>query len=188
MKSMNRCFTEFAAMNRFATAVAATWLGPDRSLELSIAGHPRPLLFRSLSRKWQILGEGPPVDAESIGTSDLPIGIDEDVAYATFEMELDPDDILIFYTDALTEACSPAGKMLGEAGLLEIARRARADHAAHDDLGRKLLSLVEEHRGGEPSEDDQTLIVARTRAYAPKPFDAGERLKVIGKVLRIVDY
>lgn len=51
MDAMNRGFTEYAALNRFATAVAATWLGPERSLEISIAGHPRPLLFRNRSRK-----------------------------------------------------------------------------------------------------------------------------------------
>lgn len=56
-----------------------------------------------------VLGEGPAIQAESIGTSDLPIGIDDEAAYETFETELDPDDLLIFYTDSLTEACSPAG-------------------------------------------------------------------------------
>lgn len=188
MDAMNRGFTEYAAMNRFATVVAATWLGPARSMELSIAGHPRPLLYRNRSRTWQILGEGPQVQAESLGSSDLPIGIDDETAYATFETQLDPDDLLIFYTDSLTEARSPAGKFLGESGLLDLVQQALAEHERPEAIGQKLLSLVAGFRGGEPPEDDETLIVALTRPFVSKSFDPGERLRVIGKVLRVLDY
>ncbi|MBI1325114.1 SpoIIE family protein phosphatase [bacterium] len=188
MESMNRGFAEYAAMNRFATAVAATWLGPQKSMELCIAGHPRPLVHRSAEGTWQVLGEGPAIAANSVGKSSLPVGIDEDITFETFEMWLSPGDTLFFYTDSLIESRSPEGAMLGEAGLLTLAQATMADLEGSAAPGANLLKAVSAFRGGAPADDDETLIVARIREYSARPWHVGERVKVFGKFFGLIDY
>ncbi len=188
MEAMNRGFAEYAALNRFATAVAATWLGTRKTLELCIAGHPRPLLFRSTEETWQVLGEGPSVEAESVGTSGLPVGIDEDIAFETFEMDLAPGDTLFFHTDSLIESRSPEGTMLGEAGLLSMAQAIMRDIERSASPGQSLLQAVADFRGGAAADDDETLIVARVRPYQARPWHAAERIRVFGKYFGLIDY
>lgn len=72
--------------------------------------------------------------------------------------------------------------------MLELVQRSLAQHDRLDEIGPKILAIVAEFRGGDPSEDDETLIVARTLPYIAKPFQLGERLKVIGKLLRVLDF
>jgi sigma-B regulation protein RsbU (phosphoserine phosphatase) len=69
-------------------------LDPERAqLEYANAGHVPPVVFRAKSGEVEWLGEG-----------DLPLGITEGVDYKVGSIELFPGDMLIFYTDGLTEA------------------------------------------------------------------------------------
>jgi serine phosphatase RsbU (regulator of sigma subunit) len=52
----------------------------------------------------------------------LPLGIDENSTHDQFSIRLEPGDLVVFNADALTEALDTAGQMLGEAGLLGLAR------------------------------------------------------------------
>jgi len=58
MRDLNRNFTEYADLRRFATAVVMTYLSHNRSVEMCIAGHPRPAFWDAGQRRWSFLGEG----------------------------------------------------------------------------------------------------------------------------------
>ena len=62
---------------------------------LASAGHPGPVLIRPDGRTQRLRGGG------------LPLGIFPDAAPATEEVDLEPGDVLFFYTDGLTGACGP---------------------------------------------------------------------------------
>ena len=115
VESLNRQFTEMAEMQRFATALVITYLASQDRLSVCNAGHPRPLFYRASKGTWSALSQEL---ADSGGTANLPLGLDLDTSYQTFDVELGPGDLLAFYTDALTEAADPTGKLLGEDGLL----------------------------------------------------------------------
>jgi serine phosphatase RsbU (regulator of sigma subunit)/anti-sigma regulatory factor (Ser/Thr protein kinase) len=69
-------------------------LDPERAqLEYANAGHVPPVVFRAKTGEVEWLGEG-----------DLPLGVVEEVEYKVGRIELFPGDMLIFYTDGLTEA------------------------------------------------------------------------------------
>ena len=55
--------------------------------------------------------------------ANLPLGITEPTEYRQFGAKLAMGDVVIIYTDAMTEARNPAGEMLDERGLLELAQR-----------------------------------------------------------------
>jgi len=69
---------------------------------------------------------------------------------------LDPSDLLVLYTDGITEAGNETGQELGREQLLEWARQAPVDSPRL--LGEALLQRMELFRG-EVRNDDETLLV-----------------------------
>ncbi len=86
----------------------------------------------------------------------LPWGLDDQTPYQQFSVQLERGDLVLFYSDAMIEAADPAGRQLGEEGLLTLAR----DLGAEDPLraGRALLDSVAGHRGGLEADDDLTIV------------------------------
>ena len=63
-------------------------------------------------------------------------------------MKLGRGDLIVFYTDALTEAADGSGQLLGESGLLEVARRLDASASFSPlAIGTAMLEAVARHRG-----------------------------------------
>src|SRR5207248_255647 len=157
---LNRQFAALAELRWFATAVVATYLATTRRLTLCNAGHPRPLWYRAETRSWGMLDQ----DVGEAGN--LPIGIDDQTSYRQFAVPLGQGDVVLVYTDALTEAADPSGRMLGEEGLLDLARG--LDPADPRRAGLDLLDAVDRHRGGGPADDDVTLLAIRHNAEGPR--------------------
>lgn len=173
--ALNRAFAELAEMRRFATAVVATYLATKRRLTVCNAGHPRPLLYRAASRQWAIL------EPRAERPGNLPLGIDDASPYAQFGLTLEPGDLVVFYTDALTEAADGDGRMLGEEGLLALARA--LDPADFRGLGPGLIDGAARHRGGRSADDDETVVALHHTATGPKRASIGEKLEAYAKVL-----
>lgn len=79
------------------------------------AGHPMPAILRR---------DGA---VEFLGTGGLPIGLIESADYETISTTLHPGDRLLLGSDGITEASSPSGQMLGEAGLATLIGSAAAE-------------------------------------------------------------
>jgi sigma-B regulation protein RsbU (phosphoserine phosphatase) len=120
------------------------------------------------------------LDASSVARGNLPLGLDEDSPYSQFTVTLGRGDLLCFYTDALTEAADPSGRMLGEEGLLEIARGLQLREP--DRVAPALLAAVDHYRGGRPAEDDMTFLMLSHNATGPRPPSISEKLEVYAKV------
>jgi len=151
---------QFAALSRagiFATAVVTTFFSPTRRLMVCNAGHPRPLLYRASSGRWDLLGDA--------AFSNIPLGILQVAEYQHFDVELQPGDCLLGYTDALIESCDADGGMLGEEGLLRIVRLL-GDTEPSKLIGI-LLGEIGERYPQNLSEDDVTVFVARANGRQP---------------------
>jgi serine phosphatase RsbU (regulator of sigma subunit) len=174
VRALNREFAVLAEQRRFATAVVATYLANRRRLTVCNAGHPRPLSYRAAEGRWEALDRG------LAPAGDLPLGIDDDSPYHQFTLDLGPGDVVLFYTDALTEAASPSGQMLGEEGLLSLVRGLAP--AEPRRFGPALLAAVEQYRGGRAPDDDTTLLVLHHNAAGPRWRSLRERVDVYAKV------
>lgn len=181
VRALNRQFAEMAQLRRFATAVVATYLATRRRLTVCNAGHPRPLWYRASSGRWALLDRG-----GDDAPGNLPLGLDDETPYRQFAQDLGPGDLVLFYTDALIEASGPSGEMLGEEGLLALARD--LDPGDPSRIGRALLAGVEAHRGGKEADDDTTLVVLRHNAGGPRRLSIGEKLDVYAKVFGLKRY
>ena len=131
--ALNREFDDKVGDRHFATVLLATYFAPTHHLIVCNAGHPRPLWYSRRAAGWQFLDQaaadaGPSIRTERVryrlsSVANLPLGIIEPTEYRQFAAKLEMGDMVIIYTDALTEARNPAGEMLGEPGLLELAQR-----------------------------------------------------------------
>jgi sigma-B regulation protein RsbU (phosphoserine phosphatase) len=178
---LNRQFGAHAQSRRFATAVVATYLASTRRLAVCNAGHPVPLWFRADRGAWALLDHA--VAERDPAAANLPLGIDEAGAYDQFAVGLGRGDLVVFYTDALTEAADDAGRLLGQTGLLDLARG--LDRSDPSCLGKDLLAAVDRHRCGRPCDDDVTVLVLHHNAAGPRRLSLGEKLDVYAKVFHL---
>ena len=174
---LNREFTALASADRFATAVVATYLSDRNRFTICNAGHPRPLWYRLASDSWSYVNE------ELIGNGqmcNLPLGLDASTSYQQFDLEVAEGDLLVFYTDALTEARGTDGSLLGEEGLKKLATHLPTDHVRR--FGSSLLEAVSTFSGGSPSQDDTSLLVLRFSAASRRTPGLREKLKAYAKM------
>ncbi len=159
VSALNR---EFAALSRdgiFATAVAGTYWAPTRTLTLCNAGHPRPLWYRAKLRRWQTLAIDP---ASDDGPANIPLGIVDDTRYEQLGVRLSPGDLVLVYTDSLTDARDAAGRTLGEQGLVDLTNGLDvSDPRAFIDA---LLAQFEQR--GVRIDDDVTVMLLRPNGVA----------------------
>jgi phosphoserine phosphatase RsbU/P len=161
VREMNRQFTTMSADGCFATAIVSTFFAPNNRLTLCNAGHPAPLLFRSRSAEWSLLK---PMDEKKASALDeriwnLPLGIEDASDYEQFAVQMEMGDVVLCYSDSLIEAKNGENNMLGENGLLSIARQVRGDEPAL--LTARLLKLIGEQKSGNLLEDDVTVLMFR---------------------------
>jgi serine phosphatase RsbU (regulator of sigma subunit) len=136
----------------YATAVV---LGLDSSadrLVVTNAGHPSPLWYRAATRRWEPIAA--PISEVQTG---LPVGLGLDGDYEDASVTFEPGDLLICYTDGLSDSTNDRGLNLGAEGLLELARSLTVESPMA--AGASLLALVDAFRRGAPAADDETLIV-----------------------------
>jgi serine phosphatase RsbU (regulator of sigma subunit) len=139
--------------SRFATAVLAELDMDTGRVRYLNAGHPAPLVLRG-GRVARELGNG----------RRMPLGLDDPLVEIGEEL-LEPHDRLLFYTDGVTEAQTPAGDRFGVERLADLAERhADAGLPAPETL-RRLAHAVLEHQAGEPA-DDATLMLVQWSAAA----------------------
>lgn len=181
-RSLNNEFGALAADGRFATAVMGTYFAPTDQFIIVNAGHPRPLWYSAEHERWQLLRE----DSEACdprGPFNLPLGVIDRTDYRQFAVTLGEHDLVLMYTDSLTESTDAGGRQLGEQGLLELART--LDPTAREQLGRHLLDAVARHRGGLPADDDLTLLTLHHNASDPD-VSMGQRVKALARMVGIL--
>ncbi len=144
VRKLNLVLARAVGDDRFVTLLVAVLDGRRDALTMVNAGHPPPLRRRN-GQEIESLGAeaaGPPI-----------AGIDR--PYEETTLPLEPGDVLIFYTDGVTDARNPEGELFGTSRLHAAVRRAppRAE-----ELGSAILSDVKAFSAGCPPSDDQTLL------------------------------
>lgn len=156
---------QFAALSRngaFATAIVTTFFSPNRRLVLCNAGHPRPILYRASREEWSLLGEER--SKREASSSNLPLGVLSMAEYEHFDLELEPGDCVVTYTDALIESSDADGEQLGEDGVLRLLKL--LGNAQPEKLIGELLGEIAERYPENLSTDDVTVLLLRANGGA----------------------
>jgi phosphoserine phosphatase RsbU/P len=146
LQSVNRLFCDNIPEDRFATLFFADYEDASRRLRYVNCGHSYPLLLRA---------DG---SLERLASTATVLGMFRDWDCTVVETTLRPGDILVMYTDGVTEAPNDAGKEFGEKRLLESIRAHQRSSAA--ELLEAVTAAVQQFSSGDQA-DDMTLVVAR---------------------------
>jgi sigma-B regulation protein RsbU (phosphoserine phosphatase) len=152
MKQVNTLVYEASTSNRYATFFYAQYLPETRMLSYVNAGHNPPFLLRPAGEAFEVLRleDGGPV----VGM--LPTMFTN---YTQGEIELLPGDLLVGYTDGISEAMNPAEEEWGEDNMLEQLKVCYASAAA--EILPFIVERADEFAAGAKQHDDMTMIVVR---------------------------
>lgn len=147
MRRSNRLLFKSTDADRFATCFYGILHPDSHHLRYCNAGHDHPILFHRRGGHSRLESGG------------LVLGIFEDTGFEERSAAFDPGDILLLYSDGITEAFNSEGREFGAEGIIRSVER-RPDAPAGEILDG-LLEAVREHTGGGPQADDMTLMVIR---------------------------
>jgi sigma-B regulation protein RsbU (phosphoserine phosphatase) len=145
LNRVNRLLCEKSLPYQFVTLFLFL-LGPDGMGQFISAGHNPAYLFRSDTGKIELLSSG-----------NLILGAFARISYQSSPLHLHQGDILVVYSDGLTEARNQREEMFGAERLLEIIQQ-EAPSGSHA-FQQKFLNAVEEFTQGMPQRDDITFLV-----------------------------
>jgi phosphoserine phosphatase RsbU/P len=144
---LNRGMLRNMPGGRFVTMVATVLDSASGTIRYSNAGHNRPLLVRA---------SGETVELDEGG---LVLGILPQAEYAGADLHLGSGDVLVYYSDGVTEAAGPNDDDFGEARLAALVQRER--HRTAAEIGSIIREAVTCHLAGQPALDDVTVVVVK---------------------------
>jgi serine phosphatase RsbU (regulator of sigma subunit) len=145
---MNQLVCERRIEGRFMTICMATWQKGRRKLRIANAGQSQPLLWKD--------GR-----CDRVNLTGFPLGIFDDVRYDEWGVTLHRGDILVLYSDGMTEAASPDGQLFGSHRLCQAVAANAARSAS--ELADRLLSEVDHFSQGAALADDRTLVILKVQ-------------------------
>jgi serine phosphatase RsbU (regulator of sigma subunit) len=160
IRELNDNFLKGAKSSQFATAFVASFYSSSGELLFTNAGHMPPLWYRASAQEWSLLLESTPLSKEIV---DLPLGLIAGTSYSQTAIQLEPGDLMLLYTDGISEASDASGTQLGLTRLLSIARNLPTESAAA--AGQGLIEAVSQYRGAAPIADDETVLALQRRVW-----------------------
>jgi len=143
---LNRQIYANTPLEKYVTFFFAVYDARTRSLSYTNAGHLAPILFRD--------GK-----IERLRTGGTVVGLFPSVTYEVGEIRLEPNDLLLAYTDGITEPENTYGEEFGESRLLEVTRAML--NAPPEVLVTEIYRSVDEWTGSPELQDDMTLLLGR---------------------------
>jgi sigma-B regulation protein RsbU (phosphoserine phosphatase) len=145
LSRVNQALIRRSVESRFATALYAV-LERGGNLTYCNAGHNPPLLWRKR-------------DVTRLDKGGLILGLFEHAVFEEETVKLEPGDLLVAFSDGVTEALSAAGEEYGEPRLLECVEANREKSVP--DLLDAILASVRAFTVGAVQSDDVTALVVR---------------------------
>lgn len=153
LERLNVQVARHSPASRFITLFYGLYDPRDGTLQYVNAGHLPPIIRRA---------DGHFEHVDSPGKGGLALGMFEGATYDTHVATIHPGDVLVLFSDGITEAENTSGRPFDESGLETV-----IDHEASRDpeaLGRAILTAVEAHAGDARLVDDLTALVLKRSA------------------------
>ena len=149
MTNINRQICQSTEANRFATLFLALYEDRTRQFRYTNAGHNPPILVRA----------GGAIERLTMGG--MMVGAFEWAVYEEAGAELAPGDVLLIFSDGISEAENESGEEYGEEKLVRFAVEHRTLSA--DELRDAIFAEVDDWSGTRERGDDQTLVIVKGR-------------------------
>jgi len=148
VKRLNYLFCHNINLTKFVTLFLARYEPDSKTLNYCNAGHNPPLLFGNQKSRW-------------LQSTSPAIGLVENFQFESAVITLVPGDILLLYTDGVTEARNPGEEEFGTDRLADIlTANARLSPR---ELVTSVRRSIQEFTNGESLEDDTTIVVVKVK-------------------------
>ena len=148
VSNLNRVIVNRSEANRFITMFCAV-LKSDGTLTWVNAGHNPPLIARNSG------------EIETLSTASLILGAFDSAEYHDSHAKLNPGDLVLVFSDGVTEAVNNAGELFGDERLSAFLR-ANVNLTARE-VKDGLLEEVQSFTRGQPQGDDITVIALKMK-------------------------
>jgi phosphoserine phosphatase RsbU/P len=155
VQNVNRLVYDATAENRYATFFYAQYDPSTRCLSYVNAGHNPPMLFRKRQSGWQ---------TERLEAGGTVVGLLPQFPYRQAAAALERGDLLVIYTDGVSEAMNPANEEWGEERMKEAIERCDGLDAA--ETIEHVMRAADDFASGAKQHDDMTLVVLRVHEQA----------------------
>jgi phosphoserine phosphatase RsbU/P len=150
ISAVNRYLADNIPSNRFVTLFYAELEPKTGALSFLNAGHNPPLIVHQAGT------------VEQLSSGGLPLGIKRDAVFREGRTQLNPGDVLVIYSDGVSEAGNPQGEEFGTKRLSDVVMRNLEASAAgiRDRIEAGLTKFAE----GTAAADDITLVIVKRQA------------------------
>jgi serine phosphatase RsbU (regulator of sigma subunit) len=150
ISAVNRYLAENIPSNRFVTLFYAELDPQSGSVSFINAGHNPPLIIHAAGT------------VENLAAGGLPLGIKADAEYREGRTQLQHNDVLVIYSDGVSEAVSPQGEEFGTQRLYDVVSRNMDASAA--GIRDRIEAALTKWAQGTPAGDDITLVIVKRQS------------------------
>ncbi len=134
--------------HRFVTLFYSDYDPRTKKLRFANAAHNPPLLWRNSTKKIIKL------DAEG-----YIIGLQKDAEYQCGEIQLESSDLILYYTDGITETSNSFGERFGEKNLINTFTKLCKKALSSQDILNQIFNTLDKYSGNKKTLDDDASIV-----------------------------
>ena len=145
---LNNVLRERKIEAQYVTLIILVWDSVQRKFTMANAGSAPPLVCRG--------GEVIKPKVEGV-----PAGLLDNREYEEVELAAESGDVLLLYSDGVTDQLNPQEGEYGRQRLVRVLRKACEKNS--EAIADKILADLDEFTNGAPAFDDQTLIVVKVR-------------------------
>jgi sigma-B regulation protein RsbU (phosphoserine phosphatase) len=146
MSNVNRLIFETSPANRYATFFYGEYQPATRQFTYVNGGHNPPMVFRN--GEVMRLEDGGPV-----------VGLFKPARYSQANLELAAGDVLLFYTDGISEAMNSIDEEWGEERMMETVRASK--HRTALEMIDEIMQAADAFAAGAPQHDDMTVMIVK---------------------------
>lgn len=150
IRAVNKYLADNIPPNRFITLFYAELDPQTGSVSFINAGHNPPLIVHAAGT------------VENLSAGGLPLGIKPDADYSEGRAQLQNNDVLVIYSDGVTEAVNPQGEEFGPERLYQVVSSNVSASAA--GIRDRIESALTKWAQGTPAADDITLVIVKRQA------------------------
>jgi phosphoserine phosphatase RsbU/P len=151
VSNINRLVYEASAENRYATFFYGQYDPATRAFDYVNAGHNPPMLFHCANGKWSVT---------RLDIGGTVVGLMKSFAYQQGSVALSRGDILVAYTDGISEAMNQSDEEWGEDRMMKTIESCNSLPAR--EILQHVFTSADAFVAGAEQHDDMTLVVLRT--------------------------
>jgi len=143
----NKLLYEITSPEKFVTLFYGVLDLKNNLLSFSNGGHNIPFIFLDHQ------------EPRRLRTGGVALGVLEDFSFEEETVPLQPGNLLVVYSDGITEAVGANGEQFGEEGLVALVKEYQ--HESAENLIDGIINGVKSYSAGAPQMDDMTMIVVK---------------------------